>query len=89
MTLSCIGKSRGAHDVILPCNTTSETPTNPKWPDVFLCSACANATPNKLYLSPERRLEMEREADARQAARDELDNNLEVLRSLGANQGLD
>ena len=45
--LRCIGQSKDNHGEITQCSNTSETPTNPKWPDVFLCRSCANALPNR------------------------------------------
>ena len=46
--LQCIGnKAIREHaderPALVRCKNTSETPNNPKWPDVYLCPDCANA----------------------------------------------
>lgn len=58
MTLQCIGKSRDSHGNISQCGHTSDTPNDPRWPEMFLCGACSGAAPNKLS-RPQYKVEVE------------------------------
>lgn len=48
MTLQCIGKSKDSHGVVQQCGHTSDAPTDPRWPETFLCPSCSGAAPNRL-----------------------------------------